>query len=96
MSYFDKPERRAEWEKELSKLRAEKQARMNGEPVAERRGNFTERTAENSIEKSAEKGKPFREHISYVQLLREESMAKATVTKTVADKELQKEVSLEK
>lgn len=92
MSYFDRPERRAEWEKELSRLRAEKQARMNGEPVVQQRGNSTERTAE----KTAEKGKPFREQISYIQLLREESMANAAVTKTAPDRELQKEVSLEK
>ncbi len=92
MSYFDRPERRAEWEKELAKLRAEKQARMNGEPVREYRGASTER----AVEKTTEKGKPFREQISYVQLLREESMANATVTKTVSDKELQKEVSLER
>ncbi len=92
MSYFDKPERRAEWEKELSKLRAEKQARMNGEPVTVQRGN----SAEPAVEKTAEKAKPFRERISYVQLLREESMAKVAVTKTAPSRELQKEVSLEK
>lgn len=92
MSYFDKPERRAEWEKELSKLRAEKQARMNGEPVREHHGVSTERAAE----KTAEKAKPFRERISYVQLLREESMANTAVTKTAPNRELQKEVSLEK
>ncbi len=92
MSYFDNPERRAAWEKELAALKKEKEAGMCG--VAASR---TEKISAEETEKSAKKSSPFRIRMSYVQLLREESMtAKAGVTKKVPQKELEKDVQLEK
>lgn len=90
MSYFDRPERRAAWEKELAVLRREKEARMSGiaaEPSQE--------APSAAAEKSAEKSAPFRIKMTYAQLLREESMTKAAVTKSAPQKELQKDVQLE-
>lgn len=89
MSYFDKPERRAAWEKELAVLKKEKEARMNGK-VAESDRSST------SAEISAEHSGPFRIKMTYAQLLREESMTRAAVTKSAPQKEIQKNAQLQK
>ncbi len=89
MSYFDKPERRAAWEKELAVLKKEKEARMNGKVVESDRSST-------SAEISAEYSGPFRIKMTYAQLLREESMTKAAVTKSAPQKEMQKDAQLQK
>lgn len=87
MSYFDKPERRAAWEKELAVLKKEKEARMNGKAAD---------TPAAAIERSVESSGPFRIKMTYAQLLREESMTKAAVTKSAPQKEIQKDAQLQK
>lgn len=87
MSYFDKPERRAAWEKELAVLKKEKEARMNGK-AAETPSADTEHSVENDG--------PFRIRMTYAQLLREESMTKETITKIAPQKEMQKDAQLQK
>ncbi len=91
MAYFDNPERRAAWEKELSALRQEKEARKGGMSV--RKPSPSEMYA--SAEATADKA-PLRERISYIELLQEENMKSAAVSKTASERELQKEVQLEK
>ncbi len=88
MAYFDKPERRAAWEKELFALMQEKEAR--------RSGTYTP-PAEQPAQDIAEKDNtPLRERISYIELLQEEQMKSAAVSRRAPEKELQKEVQFEK
>ncbi len=89
MAYFDKPERRAAWEKELSALRQEKEARRNG--------MYVPPSSESDEYAAVERDKsPIRERISYIELLQEEQMKVAAVSKRVPERELQKEVQFEK
>ncbi len=87
MAYFDKPERRAAWEKELSELREEKEARKNGTYVPKPEPDGYEAARDNS---------PLRERISYIELLQEEQMKSAAVVKRAPEREIQKEVQFEK
>ncbi len=85
MSYFDKPERRAAWEKELAALKQEKEARRSG---------VFDAKAEKAPEVMTATG-PYRVKISYAQLLVEENMTKAAVTSHTPQRELHKEVQRE-
>ncbi len=88
MSYFDKPERRAAWEKELAALKQEKEARRSSVFAAK-----AEKAPE--VSRTMIAAGPYRVKINYAQLLVEENMAKAAVTQHTPQRELQKEVQRE-
>lgn len=88
MSYFDNPERRAAWEKELAALKQEKEARRSGVFAANE-----EKAPE--VSRTVTAAEPYRVRINYAQLLVEENMAKAAVTQHTPQRELQREVQRE-
>lgn len=63
MGYFDSPKNKALWNKELSRLRQEREARKRGEPSE---------SVETRKEQMREAEGPKKERVTYQQLLAEE------------------------
>ncbi len=96
MSYFDDPQHKAAWDKELAALKRQKEAMKSG-AVFEAEESMLERNmADEKEEIFSAENEPYRVRITFEQLLDEENMNRqVTLNMPSKQKNMQKEVQLE-